>query len=287
MLDSIDEKTQKLTTEARERRIAAQKVEEQRDALQTLTDELTSARDQAFAASNAKSSFLANMSHELRTPLNAVIGYSELLMEEANDDGNTAQVEDLEKIRIAGKHLLALINDILDISKIEAGHMELHLEMFDVKPLIEETANMITPMLSSNQNIFDYQLRNQNITMHSDITRVKQILFNLLSNACKFTKEGNIHLEIELVDSDKVHFKIIDTGIGIEKHKIEDLFTEFYQADNSTTREYGGTGLGLAICRRLCRLMGGDIIASSELGIGSSFTAILPLYSEQVTGSNI
>jgi signal transduction histidine kinase len=287
MLDRIDENEQNLKKEAKERRIAAQKVKEQRDVLQTLTDKLTLARDQAFAASQAKSAFLANMSHELRTPLNAIIGYSELLMDEASDEKNTSAINDLSKIRSAGRHLLTLINDVLDISKIEAGHMELLLEVFDVTPLINETIHMISPMLSKNNNIFSYALCDQHITMCSDITRVKQVLFNLLANASKFTQNGSIRLEVELPSIEMIHFKIIDTGIGIEPAFIEKLFTEFAQADDSTTRQYGGTGLGLAICRRLCRLMGGDIIATSEPGTGSTFTAILPLRTEPETGMSL
>lgn len=287
MLDRIDENEQNLKKEARERRIAAQKVKEQRDVLQTLTEKLTLTRDQAFAASQAKSAFLANMSHELRTPLNAIIGYSELLMEEAKDTKNTSAAADLTKIRSAGKHLLTLINDVLDISKIEAGHMELLLEVFDVTPLINETINMISPMLTKNNNVFSYDLCDQHITMCSDSTRVKQVLFNLLSNASKFTKNGSIRLEVELPSIGMIHFKVIDTGIGIDPSLIEKIFTEFAQADDSTTRQYGGTGLGLAICRRLCRLMGGDIIATSEPGTGSTFTAILPLRTEHETGINL
>jgi len=277
MLDRIDENEHKLKTEARERRIAAQKVREQRDALQTLTDELTLARDQAFAASHSKSAFLANMSHELRTPLNAVIGYSELLIEEALSRSLPNNIKDYEKIRAAGKHLLTLINDVLDISKIEAGKMELLLEVFDVSPMIQETASMIEPIVMMNNNRFSYQLCDEHITMCSDSTRIKQILFNLLSNASKFTQNGDIQLTVELPGKGMINFNVFDTGIGFEQSQIEKLFSEFVQADDSTTREYGGTGLGLAICRHLSRLMGGDIIATSEPGKGSTFTVSLPL----------
>lgn len=287
MFNRIDENEHNLKTQARERRIAAQKVQEQRDALQALTDELTLARDQAFAASNAKSSFLANMSHELRTPLNAIIGYSELLIEETEDQKSSYHLKDLDKICTAGKHLLALINDVLDISKIEAGKMDLLLEIFDVLPVVQETASMITPLILSNNNTFDFQLSDNKLTMCSDITRVKQILFNLLSNACKFTNNGNISLQVELATNNMINFKVIDTGIGIDNEQLERLFSEFVQADDSTTREYGGTGLGLAICRRFCRLMGGDILVSSEAGKGSTFIASLPVRSEACTGKTV
>ncbi len=285
MFNRIDANEHKLKTEARERRIAAQKVQEQRDALQALTDELTLARDQAFAASHAKSSFLANMSHELRTPLNAIIGYSELLIEETEEHKNNIYTNDLERIRSAGKHLLALINDVLDISKIEADKMELLLEIFDVKPVVQETTSMITPLILKNNNTFDFHMSDDSLTMCSDITRVKQILFNLLSNACKFTTNGNISLQVELCTNNMINFKVIDTGIGIDNEQIERLFSEFVQADDSTTREYGGTGLGLAICRRFCRLMGGDILVTSEAGKGSTFIASLPIRSEACTGN--
>lgn len=287
MLDRIDRKELNLKTEARERRIAALKVKEHRDVLQTLTGELTLARDQAFAASHAKSSFLANISHELRTPLNAVIGYSELLMEEAEEKGEKNQASDLNKIRTAGKHLLTLINDVLDICKIEAGKMELLLEVFDVSPMLDETTSMITPLVKKNNNSFSCEVCDDHITMCSDITRVKQILFNLLANASKFTSNGDIKLKVELSGTDMIHFNVIDTGIGIEQKKIEKLFSEFVQADNSTTREFGGTGLGLAICRRLSRLMGGDITATSTPGEGSTFTVSLPLRSELNAGTNL
>jgi signal transduction histidine kinase len=277
MFDRITENEEQLNTEAKERKLAAQQVKEQRDALQQLTTELTIARDQAFEANHAKSAFLANMSHELRTPLNAIIGYSELLMDEAEDEKNIALIPDLGKIRQAGKHLLTLINDVLDISKIEAGKMELLLEDFKVAPMIDNVVNMINPMIENNNNTFDINIDNEIDFMHSDITRMKQILFNLLSNACKFTRNGNIKLIIKKPDSDHIDFNVIDSGIGIENDKIDRLFHEFVQADDSTTRKYGGTGLGLSICRRLIVLMGGNITVSSQVGNGSTFTATLPI----------
>ncbi len=280
MLDRINENELSLNIEMQQRRSISQKIREQRDDLQLLTNKLTIARDQAFAASHAKSAFLANMSHELRTPLNAVIGYSELLIEEAMDCGNTDQLNDLKKIRSAGKHLLILINDVLDISKIEAGKMELLLEVFDLSPLIEETISLIQPLIKQHNNQFSYQINDPHITMCADTTRIKQILFNLLSNASKFSPNANVRLEVEVYATDMILFKVIDTGVGIDPKQIESIFNEFEQADDSTTREFGGTGLGLAICRQLCRLMGGDIVVNSEPGKGSTFIASLPLHCE-------
>ncbi len=285
MFERIAEHEHNLKTQATERNLAAQEVQEQRDALQILTNKLTLARDEAFAASHAKSSFLANMSHELRTPLNAIIGYSELLIDDARENQQTETIADLERICSAGKHLLSLINDVLDISKIEAGKMELLLEIFDVEPMVQEITSMIAPLVHTNNNTFNYRLKHSNLTMCSDVTRVKQILFNLLSNACKFTCNGEITLDVDITDTNMILFKVIDTGIGIDRSQAEKLFAEFVQADDSTTREYGGTGLGLAICRRLCRLMGGDITVSSTPGDGSTFIANLPLKSERCSGS--
>ncbi len=283
MLERINENDLKLEIQAQQRHNAAHKFKQQRDALQTLTEELIIARDHAFSASHAKSAFLANMSHELRTPLNAVIGYSELLIDEAEDENKTELVKDLQNIRSAGKHLLKLISDVLDISKIEAGKMELLLEVFDVTPLIEETVNMVTPLFKINNNNFSYDLTDKHITMCSDTTRVKQILYNLLSNASKFSQHARVKLEVEVTHSNMINFKIIDSGIGIKTEHIEKLFNEFVQADDSTTREFGGSGLGLTICRRLSRLMGGDITATSEHGKGSIFIASLPLRTELIS----
>jgi signal transduction histidine kinase len=277
MLDRIEENEQRLHKEVSERKIAAQQVQQQRDALQQLTRELTAARDQAYEANYAKSAFLANMSHELRTPLNAVIGYSELLIEEARESDVTTTIPDLEKIRQAGKHLLTLINEVLDISKIEAGKMALLLEHFDISNMVDEVCDMIKPMVSRNHNTFTVQMADDLGSMYADITRVRQILFNMLSNACKFTREGRIVLQVEKADAEFIHFRVRDTGIGVDEHDMEKLFDEFVQADNSTTRQYGGTGLGLAICRRLSRLMGGDIMVSSSAGKGASFVASIPL----------
>ena len=279
MFDQITKHETQLKTEVNERNIAAKKVSEQRDALQKLTSELTIARDHAFEASNAKSSFLANMSHELRTPLTTIIGYSELLIEEMekSEDSNTAMDSDLNKIHHAGKHLLILINGVLDIAKIEAGKMTLTPENFDIKTIIEDVSNMIEPICQESQNHFNIEMNDNMGTMYSDITRVKQILFNLLSNACKFTHNGKIKLIVGKNSHEQITFTVSDTGIGIEKDKINELFNEFVQVDNSTTRKYSGTGLGLSICRRLTTLLGGDITVESEPESGSSFMLTLPI----------
>jgi PAS domain S-box-containing protein len=236
-------------------------------------------RDQALEASRAKSAFLANMSHELRTPLNAVIGYSEMLHEEAQEAGQTQFLGDLNKIHTAGKHLLALINDVLDLSKIEAGKMDVFLENFDIARLVREVVTTVHPMAEKNSDALEVQLPADLGTMQADATKVRQILFNLLSNACKFTKQGRVTLDAERIslgDSERIRIAVSDTGIGMTPEQTNRLFQDFTQGDNSTTRRFGGTGLGLAISRRFCRLMGGDITVTSEPGKGSRFTVDLP-----------
>jgi PAS domain S-box-containing protein len=241
------------------------------------------AKEAAEAANRAKSLFLANMSHELRTPLNAVIGYSEMLQEDAEDLGQIEFIPDLRKINAAGKHLRSLINDILDLSKIEAGKMELFLETFDIKKMIEDVTNTIQPLIEKGNNTLEVRVCAQLGTMQADLTKVRQTLFNLLSNACKFTERGQITLDAvrekgpNEAAGDDVVFKVIDTGIGISPEQLSVLFQEFTQADTSTTRKYGGTGLGLAISRHFCRMMGGDIMVESVVGQGSTFIIRLPL----------
>jgi len=238
------------------------------------------AREAAEAASRAKSTFLANMSHELRTPLNAIIGYSEMLAEDfEGEEGLEGFVPDLQKIRAAGKHLLSLINDVLDLSKIEAGKMELYLETFEVSRLIEDVVSTVQPLVEKNANTLEFHRADDLGTMHADLTKVRQSLFNLLSNASKFTEQGTITLDVvrETVDgTDWVTFRVSDTGIGMTPEQIEKLFQAFSQAEASTARKYGGTGLGLAVTRRFCQMMGGDISVESELGVGSTFTIRLP-----------
>ncbi len=242
-------------------------------------EELRGAKEAAEEASRAKSQFLANMSHELRTPMNAIIGYSEMLIEEAGELEREETIPDLKKIHAAGKHLLSLINDILDLSKVEAGKMGIHLESFDVSDLIDEVRSTIEPMVAKNANTFDVHIADEVGTMQADLTKVRQAVLNLLSNASKFTEQGTITLRVarETVDDRGwLVFSVRDTGIGIAPEQMEKLFRDFVQADASTTRKYGGTGLGLAISQRFCQMMGGDISGESTLGQGSTFTIRLP-----------
>ena len=238
------------------------------------------ARDEAIMASQFKSQFLANMSHELRTPLNAILGYSEMLAEEAKGLGEEEFVSDLHKIHSAGRHLLGLINNILDLSKIEADKMELYLENFNVAAMADEVCATLLPLVEKNGNTLEVRYAGVSGEMRADLTKIRQILFNLLSNASKFTEQGTIVLTISREGSgganDWLRFEITDSGIGMTEEQLGKLFQAFIQADASTTRKYGGTGLGLAISQRFCRMMGGDIAASSEPGKGSTFTVTLP-----------
>ncbi|MEG3898067.1 MULTISPECIES: ATP-binding protein [unclassified Microcoleus] len=239
---------------------------------------LQEALHKAEAASRAKSTFLANMSHELRTPLNAIIGYSEMLEEEALESGLKYIIPDTQKIHNAGQHLLTLINDILDLSKIEAGRMELYLEKFDLANLIEEVVATLHPLVEKNHNQLQVSCSVNLGVMYADLTKVRQILFNLLSNALKFTEGGTVLLGATRQPaggSDWVYLQVSDTGIGMSAEQQEGLFQPFMQGDASTTRKYGGTGLGLAISRLFCQMMGGDITLESQLGVGSTFTVQL------------
>ena len=231
---------------------------------------------QLEVANRHKSEFLANMSHELRTPLNAIIGYSEMLQEEAEDAGQETMIADLQKINAAGKHLLELINAVLDLSKIEAGKMELYLEDFDVARLVRDIGAVIKPLAEQNGNRLELACDETVGTMHADVTKVRQTLFNLLSNACKFTERGVVELRVARADG-WVTFGVHDTGIGMTPEQMTRLFAEFAQADASVTRRYGGTGLGLALSRRLARMMGGDITVDSVPRRGSTFTVRLPV----------
>ncbi len=231
-------------------------------------------------ANLAKSSFLAKMSHELRTPMNAIIGYSEILLEDATDSGNQSAIDDLGKILSAARHLLGLINDVLDLSKIEAGRMDLFLETFDVGTLVREATTTAAPLIEKKHNRLVIECAEQIGTMHADTTKLRQILLNLLSNASKFTNEGLITLAVTrgtVGPGECVIIKVQDTGIGMTEKQMGRLFQTFSQADASTTARFGGTGLGLAISRQFARLMGGDVTAESEAGKGSVFTVWIPV----------
>ncbi len=264
-----------------ERRRAEQKIKEQIKIIEEQNIELAKAHEKALEATKAKSSFLASMSHELRTPLNAIIGYGEMLIEELNEQGETRYRGDLEKIHLAGKNLLNLINEVLDLSKIEAGRMELYIEQFDMTALINEVAATIEPLTKKNENAFVLNIVNDLPAVHLDLTKVRQILFNLISNASKFTQKGTITLTagVERSSNDseaKIVLKVSDTGIGITEEQKAKLFKEFSQADSSTTRQYGGTGLGLAITKHFCEMMHGSIEVESAPQKGTTFTVVLP-----------
>jgi signal transduction histidine kinase/CheY-like chemotaxis protein len=236
-------------------------------------------RHAAEAANLAKSSFLASMSHELRTPLNAIIGYSEMLVEEAEDAGGVALVPDLQKIQIAGKHLLLLINSVLDLSKIEAGKMDLFLESFSVSALAKEVGAVIEPLASKNRNEFRVVVDPHSGSMHADQTKLRQTLYNLLSNACKFTQDGSVELRVKregVGAAEMISFEVADTGIGMTPEQVGQIFIPFVQGDSSTSRRFGGTGLGLAISQRFIELLGGKLIVQSTFGKGSIFSFKIP-----------
>jgi signal transduction histidine kinase/CheY-like chemotaxis protein len=241
--------------------------------------EVATAKEAAETANRTKSLFLANMSHELRTPLNAILGFSEMLQEESIERGLQDFSADLQKISTAGKHLLGLINDILDLSKIEAGKMDLHLEGFDISSLIAEVASTIEMQVEKNGNTLEITCAPDVGFMRADLSKVRQGLFNLISNAAKFTHDGQIKVaaERQIMDGiDWIIFRVSDTGIGLSSEQIVRLFQSFTQADASTTRKFGGTGLGLALTRRFCQMMGGDVSVHSLPGKGSVFTIQLP-----------
>ncbi|MDH3231830.1 MAG: response regulator [Alphaproteobacteria bacterium] len=247
--------------------------------LKTTQNALITAMREAERANRAKSQFLANMSHELRTPLNAIIGYSEMLLEEAVEGGRAEAVGDLRRINGAGQHLLGLINDVLDLSKIEAGKMEVTPEDFSIPSVVDDVVATIQHMVEDRNNSLTVDVAANLQPMYSDQLKVRQILFNVLSNAAKFTNAGQISFTVRPIverDGVSIEFSVSDTGIGMTQEQLDKVFGEFLQADSSTTREYGGTGLGLAISRRMARMLGGDISATSAPGKGSTFTVRLP-----------
>jgi len=258
------------------------------------TEQLQEAKLKAEAANRSKSAFLATMSHELRTPLNAIIGYSDLLYEDAMEEGYDDFMADLERIKLSGTHLLEMITDILDISKIEAGQVTLYLESIDVKKLVQDVAGTAKNLIEKNRNKFKLDIGKNLGNMYADMPKVRQVLINLLGNAAKFTEDGVITLSVKKVKYKKLKnhqnqnsgllnneqnyivFRVIDNGIGMTEEQLKHIFQPFTQADASTTRKYGGTGLGLAICKRLCERMGADIAVKSESGKGSIFTVRFP-----------
>ena len=240
------------------------------------TEELKILRVKAQNASKAKSDFLANMSHELRTPLNAIIGYSEMLMEEAEDDELDTYAEDLNKINSSGEHLLTLINDILDLSKIEAGKMEMHIEEFEFEKHLSQIEATAKPLVEKNGNEFVIEKSDDIEKLTNDQTKLRQILFNMISNAAKFTKKGTVTLGITKYD-EKVRFAVTDTGIGMNAEQLGKVFEEFTQAESSTSKDYGGTGLGLPISKKMTEMMGGVMEVESEEGRGTTFSITIPI----------
>ena len=241
---------------------------------------LRAATEEAERAGAAKAEFLAKMSHELRTPLNAVIGYSQILLEDAEIEGNSASVADLTKIHTAGQHLLKLVNEVLDLSKIEAGKLELDLEEVDIGELLEEIAESARPAAAANKNEFSCAISPHLGVALCDAVRFRNMAGQLIDNAAKFTQNGKIEVIANRVpdkDDDLLVVDIIDTGIGIRPGQITHLFEKFAVADDSSTSKYGGTGLGLALSQKLCKLMGGEISVESSLGAGSRFTIRMPL----------
>ena len=240
------------------------------------TEELKFLRTQAQNATKAKSEFLANMSHELRTPLNAILGYSEMLKDDAEDDGLDAYSEDLTKINSSGEHLLTLVNDILDLSKIEAGKMELHVEDFELEEHIKQIEATAKPLVEKNENNFVIEKPDDIEKLTNDQTKLRQILFNMISNAAKFTKKGTVTLGITKYD-EKVRFAVTDTGIGMNAEQLGKVFEEFTQAESSTSKDYGGTGLGLPISKKMTEMMGGVMEVESQEGEGTTFSIVIPI----------
>ena len=272
---NLERKVQERTIELLEARDELEKRVEER------TAELLEAKNQAEEANQSKSKFLANMSHELRTPLNAIIGYSEMLQEEAEEMEDDTFTPDLKRISSSGKHLLGLINDVLDLSKIEAGKMDLYLENFELRIIIDEIVSTVRPLVEKKSNTFKVVYNDNLGEIYSDLTKLRQMLYNFISNSAKFTENGIISLEVER-ESEWVHFKVNDNGIGMTEEQQEKLFQPFIQADSSTTRKYGGTGLGMAITQQFTKMMGGTIEVKSKFEEGSSFKLSLPVKTHKV-----
>lgn len=284
LYDSLSSHNDELSQEVKIRESAEKELKKHRNHLEDLVEQrtldLASARDAALDASRSKSLFLANMSHELRTPLNAIIGYSEMMIEESEEAGAQLNIDDLEKIHSSGRHLLTLINDILDLTKIEAGKMDLYEEWFDVEAMLNAIVDTIQPLFMKNHNTIKVSCPDDIGDLYADLTKIRQSLFNLLSNAGKFSPGGEIILSVrrEMANGREViKFSVKDDGIGMSQEQQDRLFEAFSQADPSTTRKFGGTGLGLVISQHFCNMMGGDIQITSAQGQGSTFTISLPV----------
>jgi len=290
LYDELQHANEDLKAEIKEREAAEVQLKINRDHLEDLVEKRTAdlavARDAAIRASQSKSQFLANMSHELRTPLNAIIGYTELLLEDIEKTEDDTLQTDLVKIHSAAQHLLVLIKDILDLTKIEAGKIELDLAEINVVDLVQDIQHTVQPLIAKNDNELFVDCDTDNGVIFADVLKLRQALLNLLSNAAKFTRNGNVELRVNRFTEnalEKIKFSVTDTGIGLTENEMARVFDAFTQADSSTTRKYGGTGLGLAISRNFCQLMGGDLTVASVKGNGSQFSIILPVRVKDIT----